>query len=170
LWTDYLSANFHLFVALAILERHRDVIMEHLKHFDEVLKYGMSLPLFLHVVCQKLSSLVNELSNTIDLESTLIRAEALFKRFQRLVEAVDKKGNFPAPRVTQQSSSTSSTTTNSGPSTDAKSPGKGKAPEPASSAPQQKVITPELRKLLSKNVEVLPRKTVAQKGDGMPAK
>ncbi|KAI8657804.1 Rab-GAP TBC domain-containing protein [Fusarium keratoplasticum] len=152
LWTDYLSANFHLFVALAILERHRDVIMEHLKHFDEVLKY------------------VNELSNTIDLESTLIRAEALFKRFQRLVEAIDKKGNFPAPRVTQQSSSTSSTTTNSGPSTDAKSPGKGKAPEPASPAPQQKVITPELRKLLSKNVEVLPRKTVAQKGDGMPAK
>ncbi len=47
LWTDYLSSSFHLFVALAILEKHRDVIMEHLKHFDEVLKYGMSpLPLF----------------------------------------------------------------------------------------------------------------------------
>lgn len=41
LWTDYLSSSFHLFVALAILEKHRDVIMEHLKHFDEVLKYGM---------------------------------------------------------------------------------------------------------------------------------
>ena len=41
LWTDYLSSNFHLFMALAILEKHRDVIMEHLKHFDEVLKYGM---------------------------------------------------------------------------------------------------------------------------------
>ncbi|KAG7289556.1 hypothetical protein NEMBOFW57_005927 [Staphylotrichum longicolle] len=80
LWTDYLSSSFHLFVALAILEKHRDVIMEHLKHFDEVLKY------------------VNELSCTIDLDSTLIRAEALFKRFQRLVDAVDKKGNFPAPR------------------------------------------------------------------------
>ena len=40
LWTDWLSSNFHLFVALAILEKHRDVIMEHLKHFDEVLKYG----------------------------------------------------------------------------------------------------------------------------------
>ena len=52
LWTDYLSSGFHLFVALAILEKHRDVIMEHLKHFDEVLKYGMpshfSLPLSLH--------------------------------------------------------------------------------------------------------------------------
>lgn len=40
LWTDYYSANFHLFIALAILEKHRDVIMTHLKAFDEVLKYG----------------------------------------------------------------------------------------------------------------------------------
>ena len=40
LWTDYLSSSFHLFVALAILEKHRDVIMNHLQHFDEVLKYG----------------------------------------------------------------------------------------------------------------------------------
>ena len=44
LWTDYLSSNFHLFIALAILEKHRDVIMEHLKRFDEVLKYGMPNP------------------------------------------------------------------------------------------------------------------------------
>ncbi len=42
LWTDLPSANLHLFVALAILEKHRDVIMTHLLHFDEVLKYGMS--------------------------------------------------------------------------------------------------------------------------------
>ncbi|CAK7263587.1 GTPase activating protein [Sporothrix epigloea] len=81
LWTDYLSSSFHLFIALAILERHRDVIMMHLEHFDEVLKY------------------VNELSGTMDLESTLVRAEALFRRFQRLVEAVDKQNNFPAPRL-----------------------------------------------------------------------
>jgi hypothetical protein len=40
LWTDYLSSNFHLFIALAILEKHRTVIMDHLHHFDEVLKYG----------------------------------------------------------------------------------------------------------------------------------
>lgn len=42
LWTDYLSSQFHLFIALAILEKHRDVIMGHLRHFDEVLKYSMS--------------------------------------------------------------------------------------------------------------------------------
>lgn len=87
--------------------------------------------------------LVNELSNTIDLESTLIRAEALFRKFQRVVEAIDKKQNFPAP---------------------GSSAAKGKNAEPA------KTITPELRKLLSRKVEVLPRKTVAAKGDGMPGK
>ena len=42
LWTDYYSSNFHIFIALAILEKHRDVIMAHLQHFDEVLKYGTS--------------------------------------------------------------------------------------------------------------------------------
>lgn len=40
LWTDYLSSNFHIFIALAILEKHRDVIINHLRGFDEVLKYG----------------------------------------------------------------------------------------------------------------------------------
>jgi TBC1 domain family member 15 len=131
---------------------------------------------------------VNELSNTIDLESTLIKAEALFRRFQRVVEAVDKKGNFPAPRRTisdQGSSSTSApvneasdsspndrpdnhrsaSATNSNTAKD-NAKGKGKATE----EPASKVITPELRKLLSRNVEVLPRDTVAQKGDGMPTR
>lgn len=46
LWTDYLSSGFHLFIALAILEKHRSVIMDHLKHFDEVLKYGKSYSSF----------------------------------------------------------------------------------------------------------------------------
>ena len=44
LWTDFYTDDFHLFVCLAILERHRLVIMEHLKHFDEVLKYGEPVP------------------------------------------------------------------------------------------------------------------------------
>ncbi|KAL5624572.1 hypothetical protein BROUX41_004632 [Berkeleyomyces rouxiae] len=112
LWTDFLSSSFHLFVALAILEKHRDVILDHLKAFDEVLKY------------------INELSGTMDLESTLIRAESLFRKFQRMVEAVDKKNNFPLP-----SSSTSNATSNK-------------------SAEEEQIITPELRKLLSRNFEV----------------
>ncbi|KAF5123371.1 GTPase-activating protein GYP7 [Metarhizium anisopliae] len=142
LWTDYLSAEFHIFVALAILEKHRDVIMGHLKAFDEVLKY------------------VNELSNTMDLESTLIRAEALFRKFQRLVEAVDKKQNFPGPRASCSSEASSPQS-----QSQAQTPPKGKEAET-----QQKVISPELRNLLNRKVEVLSRKTVAQKGDGMPGK
>ncbi|KAI0600525.1 GTPase-activating protein GYP7 [Biscogniauxia sp. FL1348] len=143
LWTDYLTSSFHLFVALAILEKHRDVIMTHLQHFDEVLKY------------------VNELSGTIDLDSTLIRAEVLFRRFQRLIEAIDKKQNFPAPRLLP-SSSPSPPPVSSSPSTVAESHNtpqrnNGKAPEEQTN--NKKTITPELRKLLSKKVEVLPKKT-----------
>jgi TBC1 domain family member 15 len=73
LWTDYLSGQFHLFIALAILDKHKEVIMEHLREFDEVLKY------------------INDLSMTIDLDSTLVRAEVLFYRFQGTVELVDRK-------------------------------------------------------------------------------
>jgi len=105
LWTDWLSGQFHLFIALAILDRHKEVIMgnippanppspqttlstgfnvlllrwdgvlilEHLREFDEVLKY------------------INDLSMTIDLESTLVRAEVLFYRFQGTVELIDRK-------------------------------------------------------------------------------
>ncbi len=32
LWTNYYSTNFVLFVALAILESHRDVILRYLVH------------------------------------------------------------------------------------------------------------------------------------------
>ncbi|OLL22943.1 GTPase-activating protein GYP7, partial [Neolecta irregularis DAH-3] len=39
LWTDYLSSQFHIFFAMAILERHRDTIIENLRGFDQVLKY-----------------------------------------------------------------------------------------------------------------------------------
>ncbi|KAL2168615.1 hypothetical protein VTG60DRAFT_7101 [Thermothelomyces hinnuleus] len=163
LWTDYLSSSFHLFVALAILEKHRDVIMTHLKHFDEVLKY------------------VNELSSTIDLDSTLIRAEALFKRFRRLVDAVDKKGNFPAPRqrpvLDQASSSGPGPASGQGVqagASDGRDTSKSPTAQPQQQQQQQKqqkqpekVITPELRKLLSRQVEVLPRPSAAKKGDGI---
>ncbi|RBQ69159.1 hypothetical protein VDGD_08400 [Verticillium dahliae] len=171
LWTDYLSSSFHLFVALAILEKHRDVIMTHLQHFDEVLKY------------------VNELSNTMDLDSTLIRAEALFRRFKRLVEAVDKKGNFPPPRLqsaeeviqspeaarvrpASASANAPEDASASRLSAAAAAAAKGKSPAAKTDEPDEarpKIITPELRQLLSRKVEVLPRKTVANLGDGLPA-
>lgn len=40
---------------------------------------------------------MNDLSQNIDLPSTLTRAERLFLRFQRTVEAIDRKTHFPAP-------------------------------------------------------------------------
>ncbi|KAI9831996.1 MAG: GTPase activating protein [Phylliscum demangeonii] len=81
LWTDFLSAHFHLFIASAILERHRDVIIDHLKYFDEVLKY------------------VNDLAGTIELESTLVGAETLFVRFRRRVDAVALSTRVGADRA-----------------------------------------------------------------------
>ena len=38
LWTDHLTRSFHIFVALAILDQHHEVIMDHLHAFDEILK------------------------------------------------------------------------------------------------------------------------------------
>ncbi|KAK4968679.1 GTPase activating protein [Elasticomyces elasticus] len=180
LWTDYLSANFHLFVAVSILEKHRTVIMEHLKGFDEVLKY------------------VNDLSNTIDLNSTLIRAEALFRRFQRTVEAIDKKKNFPTPSVRQRKPATEDPTSPTSPtssgskttnpsrrltgnnaaaaaaaassSTDARQQSVGDAVAAdtgAETAEPNKVISPELRALLSRKVEKLNKDEVKQHGGGV---
>lgn len=70
------------------------------------------------------------------------------------MEAIDKKQNFPAPQRTGNA---------------AESADKGKGRVSAKNIPE-KVITPELRKLLSRKVEILPRKTVAEHGDGMPGK
>ncbi|KAL1921777.1 uncharacterized protein VTP21DRAFT_10419 [Calcarisporiella thermophila] len=73
LWSDHLSTQFHLFFALAILEQHRDVIIDHLKEFDEILKY------------------INDLSMTINLEESLQRAECLFYQFRKLVGMVEDR-------------------------------------------------------------------------------
>jgi len=165
LWTDYLSANYHVFIALAILERHRDVIIEHLKGFDEVLKY------------------INELSGTIELQSTLIRAEALFRRFQRTVETIDKKDNFPLPptvhrRTSSSSSASPKPATTWSPSGIASSSGtdRGKQRQSVGDAiaagvggvpKKEAVISPELRKLLSREVEKLGKEDIKVHGGGV---
>lgn len=119
---------------------------------------------------------VNELSNTIDLPSTLLRAQTLFRRFQRTVEAVDKRNNFPTPTIRQRkpadkpsssnpsnSSATSAVDGRRRPGSsagiDGDEEGKGKAKE--------KVISPELRQLLSRKVEVLDKKGVKDHGGGI---
>ncbi|KDQ60762.1 hypothetical protein JAAARDRAFT_204574 [Jaapia argillacea MUCL 33604] len=73
LWTDYYTNEFVLFVALAVLESHRDVILRYLVEFDEILKY------------------CNELSMTIELDTTLAQAEVLFLSFAQLVADIDRR-------------------------------------------------------------------------------
>lgn len=163
LWTDYFSSSFHLFIALAILEKHRDVIMDHLKHFDEVLKYSMwTSEYIIDFDLLTLQSLVNELSNTMDLVPILTRAESLFHRFERSVQAIDKKDNFPAAPAAHQRRPGAT-------GQDAPSGSKGKSPQPtvgsssgvsagpsnlqkAIDADKPKVISPELRVLLRKDI------------------
>jgi len=73
LWTDHYSDQFLLFVALAVLESHRDVILRYLVEFDEVLKY------------------CNQLSMTIELDSTLAQAEVLYLSFRQIVQDLDRR-------------------------------------------------------------------------------
>ncbi|PBK78088.1 RabGAP/TBC [Armillaria solidipes] len=73
LWTDYYSNDFVLFVALAVLESHRDMILRYLVEFDEILKY------------------CNELSMTIELDTTLAQAEVLFLSFAQLMADIDRR-------------------------------------------------------------------------------
>ncbi|KAJ2813587.1 GTPase activating protein, partial [Coemansia furcata] len=72
LWTDYLTDRFVLFVALAILQRHADVIMDHLQSPEEVLKY------------------VHDLSETIDLNDALKGAEMCFYKVRYRVQVVER--------------------------------------------------------------------------------
>ena len=149
LWTDYHSSQFHLFIAVAILEKHRDVIIDHLKGFDEVLKY------------------INELSNTIDLRSTLIRAEGLYKKFEKMVQAIDKKNNFPAAPTTEvrqrqskgKDAENSSTAAAAGSSAGASSSNDANHKRTESQADKEKVISPELRLLLSRKVVTVDEST-----------
>jgi hypothetical protein len=137
----------------------------------------------------------------MDLESTLIRAEALFLRFQRTVEAIDRKSNFPAPtdvrhrrpspaspngstdsanvvenpNITRRlqplvaASTSASTTGTDRPSTPG-TPSRSKQPEPedgAKSNVETRVITPELRALLSRKTPKLEKGEVRQHGGGV---
>lgn len=58
LFTNYYSPDFQIFIALAILDLHADIMITHLKAFDEVLKY------------------VNELSGRMKVAEILQRAES----------------------------------------------------------------------------------------------
>lgn len=118
--------------------------------------------------------IVNELSGTMDLESTLVRAESLFKRFQRTVETIDKKGNFPsAPQARQRKlqaalvAGPGASLSNANQPTEASSSGTDNGKQVGEGEPA-KVISPELRALLSRKVEKLDKQDIAKAG-GRPS-
>lgn len=123
------------------------------------------------------ATLVNELSGTMDLESTLVRAESLFKRFQRTVETIDKKGNFPSAPQARQRKLAAAIVAGPGPSTSSSaSPAKDQASTSGTDKGKQvgeeeqdeaRVISPELRALLSRKVEKLDKQTILEHGGGV---
>ncbi|KAI7873051.1 rab-GTPase-TBC domain-containing protein [Spinellus fusiger] len=76
LWTDHLSTQFILFVAFAVLEEHRQTILDDTHQFDELLRY------------------INDLSGTLDLQRVLERAQRLFYQFQRKMSALNRKKTY----------------------------------------------------------------------------
>lgn len=147
LWTDYLTSSFHLFVAVAILEKHRDVIMDHLKQFDEVLKYSTFSSVDIRLRRARLKETVNELSNSMELIPILTRAESLFRRFERTVQTIDKKKSFPAP-LTQRLKGKAPT---AGPSASGTS-GTSSGVDTGSQDEDPRVISPELWTLLRRDI------------------
>lgn len=113
----------------------------------------------------------------MDLRSTLLRAQALFRRFQRTVEAIDKKDNFPTPTIRQRKPAdggtpTSSKRNSSGNTTgvDTRKPHARGASSSEQVTPEmlkKKIISPELRSLLSRKVEKLDKKAVEEHGGGV---
>ncbi|CAD6583049.1 MAG: GTPase activating protein [Cyphobasidiales sp. Tagirdzhanova-0007] len=90
-WESLWSAptkQFHLFLAMSILEDHRNVIIRYLQEFDEVLKY------------------VNELSQTLEPQHLLSQAEVLYMGFKPLVEATDRRSAERASLPQAQGSTT----------------------------------------------------------------
>lgn len=91
----------------------------------------------------------------MDLDATLIRAEHLFRRFRRLVDAIDNKQTLPAPRPQSPGQASSQSAPSPATTAGSRTKNTGKAPEEPK---EEKVITPELRRLLSRKVDIVPRK------------
>lgn len=72
IWSNHLSYHFEQFFALAILDIHKNVIMENKMEFDEILKY------------------INDLSMQLNVNELLQRAEVLFYQFAQCSSIPDE--------------------------------------------------------------------------------
>ena len=85
-----------------------------------------------------------------------------------MVEAIDRKNNFPTPSVRQRKPATAETSASGSTATGAE-PGNsiGKAVAQGIGAEKQKVISPELRQLLSRKVVTLDKEQLKDHGGGV---
>ncbi|KAA1085506.1 GTPase activating protein [Puccinia graminis f. sp. tritici] len=68
LWTDMCGPHSDLFLALAVLQTHREPIIRYLQEFDEVLKY------------------INDIANTLECDTLLTQAHMLYLTYKSIVE------------------------------------------------------------------------------------
>ncbi|WAQ90764.1 hypothetical protein PtA15_13A163 [Puccinia triticina] len=68
LWTDMCGPHSDLFLALAVLQTHREPIIRYLQEFDEVLKY------------------INDIANTLECDTLLTQAHLLYLTYKSIVE------------------------------------------------------------------------------------
>lgn len=84
-----------MFVALAVLVSHRDVILRYLVEVRQCLNYPVhmdtNLRLAQRVQFDEVLKYCNELSMTIELDSTLAQAEVLFLSFSQMVADIDRR-------------------------------------------------------------------------------
>ncbi|KAI7896128.1 rab-GTPase-TBC domain-containing protein, partial [Mucor mucedo] len=73
LWTNHLSDQFIIFIALAVIDTHRHTMLTEINELDEMLQFFIGL------------------SDNIPLEPTLERAEVLFYQFERKIKAMQHK-------------------------------------------------------------------------------
>ena len=136
---------------------------------------------FFHVQFRKPftdQSVVNELSNRMDLPSALQGAQALFRRFQRTVEAIDKKDNFPTPTIRQHKTADGKSSASPKPGKSSNATGadarRGSHARGSSSSGhvtpemlKKRIISPELRALLNRKVEKLDKKEDDEHGSAV---
>lgn len=68
LWTDMCGPHSDLFLALAVLQTHREPIIRYLQEFDEVLKY------------------INDIANTLECDTLLTQAHMLYLTYKSIIE------------------------------------------------------------------------------------
>ena len=84
-----------------------------------------------------------------------------------MVEAIDRKNNFPTPSVRQRKPVSDDPKSPDARSSATESSAKGKAIAKGVGAEQKRIISPELRGLLSRKVEVLDKQAVKEHGGGV---